>query len=338
MSQTTRAYPTEGIRRILSIDGGGIMGVQPAAFLATLEDDLGEPIGQYFDLIAGTSTGGILALGLALGHSAKELLALYTERGPNIFGDPNAGATGRVDFWRRSLRGIAAPKHDADVLREELEALLKDRRIGEAKTRLLVPAWDADLRSVYIYKTAHHPRLKTDYRRLALDAALATSAAPTFFKRHRTVDDVGLLDGGTWCNNPIASAVVEALTLLDWPRESIRILSLGCVNEVYALQEAPGLAGFALDTVRLFMDGQSRGALGMAKLLTGHEYEREAIFRVCPDVPKGLFGLDDTSKIKQLRGIGVSLARHERSKIEPAFLYGKAEPFEPYYTLKGTVE
>ncbi len=74
------------MRRILCIDGGGIKGTQPAAFLAGLEEDLDEPIGRYFDLIAGTSTGGILAIGLALGIPAKTLLELYENRGPTIFG------------------------------------------------------------------------------------------------------------------------------------------------------------------------------------------------------------------------------------------------------------
>ena len=78
------------IRRILSIDGGGIKGTMPAAFLAGLEEDLGQPIGRYFDLIAGTSTGGIIALGLGLGRTAKELLELYERRGPVIFGQDNA--------------------------------------------------------------------------------------------------------------------------------------------------------------------------------------------------------------------------------------------------------
>jgi len=323
-----------GIRRILSIDGGGIMGTQPAAFLAALEEDLGYPIGRCFDLIAGTSTGGILALGLGLGLPARTLLDLYVDRGPAIFGQRD-GARGLVRSLMLSARQLVAPKHDAGILRHELEAVLGGRRIGESQTRLIIPAWDADHRSVYIFKTAHHPRLKTDYRRLALDAALATAAAPTFFRRHRTADAAGLLDGGVWSNNPIALAVVEAITLLGWSPASLRILSLGCVNEVYALPEAPGIGGLGGDVVRLFMDGQSRGALGMAKLLTGHEYEREAIFRICPDVPKGLFGLDDTRRITQLRGMGTASARRERHRIEPAFLFGPAEKFEPIYPLEG---
>ncbi|AID35013.1 MULTISPECIES: CBASS cGAMP-activated phospholipase [Mesorhizobium] len=324
---------SEPIRRILCIDGGGIMGTQPASFLATLEEDIGRPIGEYFDLIAGTSTGGILAIGLALGLPAKRLLDLYVHRGPHIFGQAGGSIWTRIGDLLREVRHVAAPKHDAELLRAELDAVLEGKRIGDAKTRLLVPAWDADLRSVYIYKTAHHRRLKTDYKKSALDAAMATAAAPTYFKRHRTADDVGLLDGGTWCNNPIAMAVVEAITLLGWPSTSLRVLSLGCVNEVYMIGEAPGWGVLGSDVIRLFMDGQSRSAMGMAKLLTGHEYEREALFRFCPDVPKKFFKLDDTRKITQLKGMGAAAARRDRARIEPVFLTEPAEPFVPCYQL-----
>jgi len=330
--------PPPPLRRILSIDGGGIMGVHPAAFLTALEEDLGHPIGECFDLIAGTSTGGILAIGLAMGIPAKTLLELYETRGPNIFGQSGHPLIVYLKKWMRAGKHWVCPKHDADILRAELEAVLQKRRIGNAKTRLLVPAWDADHRSVYIYKTAHHERLKTDYKSLAVDAAMATAAAPTFFRRHRTADDVGLLDGGIWSNNPIALAVVEAITLLGWPADSLRILSLGCVNEVYMLGEAPGIGGLARDMVRLFMDGQSRGALGMAKLLTGHEYQRQAIFRCCPNVPKDFFRLDDTSKISRLKGMGISAARHERPHLEPIFLSSRAPTFCPHHVLKEIVE
>ncbi len=324
------------IRRILCIDGGGIMGTLPASFLASLEEDLDQPIGDYFDLIAGTSTGGILAIGLAMGIPARDLLDLYVQRGPHIFGQ-SGGALANLagDAWRR-LRHIFAPKHDADLLRNELVAVLGDKRIGEARTRLVIPAWDADHRGVYVFKTAHHPRLSTDYKRLAVDAAMATAAAPTYYRRHRTADEVGLLDGGVWANNPIALAVVEAITLLGWPASSLRVLSLGCVNEVYMLAEAPGWGGLVKDLATLFMDGQSHGALGMAKLLTGHHYEREAIFRICPDVSNGFFRLDDTHKIQQLKGMGALSARKERPRLEPVFLIGPVEPLKPHYTLKGT--
>jgi hypothetical protein len=324
----------ESVRRILSIDGGGIMGTFPAAFLATYEEELGQPIGRYFDLIAGTSTGGILAIGLALGIPARALLELYEQRGPDIFGQQPG--QGWVRGAMRAARHLVAPKHDADVLRAVLTDVLQERRLGEAGTRLLVPAWEADRQRVYIFKTAHHSRLKSDYRRLALDAALGTAAAPSYFKRHRTEEGVGLVDGGIWANNPVALAVVEAITLLDWRPQDLQVLSLGCVNEIYALAEAPGVGGVVFDLARLFMDGQSHGALGMAKLLTGHEYVRTALHRVCPDAPKNLFRLDDTTKIERLKGLGASSAREHRPRLEPVFFQTPAAPFVPVYSLPGS--
>lgn len=328
------------IRRILSIDGGGIKGTMPAVFLAALEEDLGEPIGRYFDLIAGTSTGGIIALGLGLGRTAKELLALYESRGPTIFGQhaEEIKRPGKLRQWWCGLRAkgrqIVRPKHDADVLAEELRSVLGDECIGRSKARLLVPAWDADLRSPYIYKTAHHARLQTDFRKMALDAAMATAAAPTYFKRHRTADDVGLTDGGTWANNPTALAVVEAITLLGWHPSDLRILSLGCLDEVYLLPESPGAAGLGLKILNLYADGQSHGALGMAKLLTGHSYDGERIYRYSPSVPSGFFSLDDTSKIGRLKGLGMSAARKAKPHLTPVFFTEPADAFVPVHQLK----
>lgn len=328
------------IRRILSIDGGGIKGTTPAAFLAGLEEDLGEPIGRYFDLIAGTSTGGIIALGLGLGRTAKELLELYERRGPVIFGQDNADDEA-PSWMRKAWRTLTATgwhaigaKHDAAILARELRAVLNDDLIGQAQTRLVIPAWDADLRSPYIYKTAHHTRLQTDYRKTALDAALATAAAPTYFKRHRTVDEIGLTDGGTWANNPTAIAVVEAITLLGWHPSDLRILSLGCQDEVYMLPESPGFAGLGFKVLNLYADGQSHGALGMAKLLTGHPYDGDRIYRVSPSVPSGFFTLDDTTKIGRLKGLGMSEARKAKPHLTPIFFTKPADAFVPVYQLK----
>ncbi len=81
--------------------------------------------------------------------------------------------------------------------------------------------------------TVTRRRIQTDNRSFAVDAALATAAAPTYFRQHITQHDVGLLDGGVWANNPVAIAAVEAIGVLGWPRESLHILSLGCLEETY---------------------------------------------------------------------------------------------------------
>ena len=108
-----------------------------------MEEDLDEPIGRYFDLIAGTSTGGILAIGLALGIPAKTLLELYEDRGPTIFGQAaDRSWLGRkARNARASLPHLVKPKHEASTLRDELRAVIGDKLIGEAETRLLIPAW-----------------------------------------------------------------------------------------------------------------------------------------------------------------------------------------------------
>lgn len=323
------------MRRILCIDGGGIHGTFPAAFLAGLEEQLGSPLRDHFDLISGTSTGGIIAIGLALGISSSEILALYETRGPAIFGQDGS----RIGNWLmnrlRAMRHLSRPKFGSDRLREALEEVFGDRQIGHAKTRLVVPAWSPSKRRVYIYKTAHHPRLQTDFKSRAVDAAMATASVPTYFRQYVTANDVGLIDGGVWANNPIAVAVVEAVGLLGWPGRSLRVLSLGCLEEVYSLPSAGGWATLNKKLLKLFMDGQAQGALGMAKLLTGHEHERTAIHRVEHAVCYGDYAFDDVAAIRELKGIGFESARSRFPTLEEAFFAGPVEPFVPCHQLEG---
>src|SRR5271157_2636939 len=142
--------PPEQVYRILSLDGGGIRGVFPAAFLACLEEHLDHPIGSYFDLIAGTSTGGIIAIGLGLGLPARDILKLYEDHGPAIFDQQH----GPLATWvRQRYRGILhwfGPKYESTALQKALSAILGNRRLGESRTRLLIPAWHPILERVYI--------------------------------------------------------------------------------------------------------------------------------------------------------------------------------------------
>lgn len=326
------------VRRILCIDGGGILGTFPAAFLAELEQHLEQPIGSYFDLIAGTSTGGILGIGLSMGLQASELLDLYEKRGPEIFGQNNGAIANFVYQNIRGFRWLYRRKHDSDALRAVLTDVLGDKKIGDAKTRLIVPAWNPVAQCVYIYKTAHHTRLKTDYKSLALDAALATSAAPTYFANHITQHDVGLLDGGIWANNPVAIAAVEAIAILGWPRESLKILSLGCLEETYTIPKWAGLGTLGSKIVKLFMDGQSHGAMGMAKLLTGDEHDRTAVHRINHTVPYNAYKMDDTRVIQDLKGLGHTTARDRLPVLEPVFFQNPAETFLPIYQIDGVTK
>lgn len=143
---------TSKSHRVLCIDGGGIKRTLPAAILKELEADLQNPIGDYFGLIAGTSTGGILAFGLARGRSAEELLSLCQTRGPTICEqedldpDTETWLANNLRSLRDTRRHFTGPNHDADILTNELRPVLWD-----AKTRRVVPAWDPDDRRLYIY-------------------------------------------------------------------------------------------------------------------------------------------------------------------------------------------
>ena len=319
--------------RILSLDGGGIRGVFPAAFLARLEEHLDCPIGRYFDLIAGTSTGGIIAIGLGLGLSAADILKLYVDQGPAIF-DQEHGA---IQNWvRQKLRGMAhlfVNKHSSESLRRALDGILGRRKLGESQTRLVIPAWHPVLERVYIYKTAHHPRLETDYKQPAIDAAMATAAAPTFLKPHMTEAAVELVDGGVWANNPIGVAAIEAIGMLGWPGERLKILSIGTINEPSRLPTLRGKLPMATSVARLFMAGQAHSALGTAKIVTGDIHQRKAIWRIDQTAPAGRYTLDNVQRISEMRDRAFAEARDQLPELKRHFFQAPAEKFVPFHSL-----
>lgn len=327
--------PMESARiyKVLSLDGGGIRGVFPAAFLARLEDCIGQPIGSYFDLIVGTSTGGIIAIGLGLGLSARDILQLYEEQGPAIFDQEH----GRAENWlRQRWRGawqLFDSKYSSEPLKAALTGIMGQRRLGESRTRLVIPAWHPMLERVYLYKTAHHPRLETDYKELALDAAMATAAAPTFLKPHRTSEAVELVDGGVWANNPIGVAAVEAVGLLGWPAASLKILSIGTINDVRAQPKWKGKLPMASSVARLFMAGQSHSALGAAKIITGDGHDHRAIWRIDQTAPAGRYTMDDAARIAEMKDRGFTEAREQLPELRRHFFDREVDPFTPFHRL-----
>jgi patatin-like phospholipase/acyl hydrolase len=329
-------------KRILSIDGGGIKGVMPAAFLATLEEVTGKRIVDHFDLIAGTSTGGIIALGLGLGLSATNLLSFYEKKGPGIFSqEPMVGAS----LVRRALRHLRhkaqnarrliLPKYRPAALHAALEEAFGDQTLGESQTRLVIPAFDRQRCSVHIFKTPHHERLLTDWKQRAVDVALATAAAPTYLPSHRLANGISLLDGGVWANNPVGVAVVEAIGILGWDPRSLHVLSLGCTEAPSAPAEQSGMAGLVRRMADLFLLGQSHGAMGTAKLLMGAADAGQRLFRFQHIARPGEFGLDAVEQIPVLKGIGAAMAREALPRVIASFLNDPREPFVPQYRESG---
>ena len=326
-----------GKRRILALDGGGIKGAFAAAFLETIEEATGKRIADHFDLIAGTSTGGIIALGLGLGMSAREILQFYVSDGPLIFDQQNpftpSGWSSRLIAWfdRSWKRGkhLAAPKYDHSQLRSALERAFQTRRLGDSTVRLVIPAYHADKEDVYIFKTRHHPRLQIDWKESAVNVALATAAAPTYFQAHPMPNGAPLIDGGIWANNPVGLAAIEARSVLGWKDDDLFIVRLGCTEEVLDIPLEAGYAGLLLKSTALFMQGQSRGADGTAMLLSDHRQESPRFFPFQPKVSAGKFTLDGVGMIDRLRGLGAAHGREALPLFEKYFLYETVEPFIP---------
>lgn len=318
-------------KRILTIDGGGVKGAFPASFLASIESMTGKRVSDYFDLIVGTSTGGIIALGMGMGMSSTDLRNFYVEYGPRIFESPPCWK--RWPWWKK-YGSVTRAKYDPAPLHNALATEFGDRRLGESSVRLVIPSLNLENGEVHIYKTAHHERFKLDYKKRAIDVARATSAAPTYFPSHVTPSGVPLIDGGVWANNPMAVAVVEALTVLEWSPKDVHLLSLGCTSEPFDAREAhtssKGLWYWGSRSADLFMSAQASSARGMAKLLLGGN---ERIYRIDPVLAAGKYKLDKTEGIKGLIGLGEAEARDAVPQVEAVFLDRPTDDFRPYHSL-----
>lgn len=225
--------------QILALSGGGYRGLFSAHILAKLEEQAGRPIGECFDLIAGTSIGGIIATGLALGKSAKEIRDVFEQRGEDIFtrGEPTWNP---ITKTARFLRGIVKPKYDGTELRKAIEDVVgADTVIGDAKTRLLVPTVNMTKGSVQLFKTAHHPDFFLDHKVKAADVVMATSAAPTFFPMAK-IGAAYFVDGGVVANAPDLCAIHEATQFLEAELDDIRVLSIGTITTGFSLPTSLG--------------------------------------------------------------------------------------------------
>ncbi|MCL4473783.1 MAG: patatin-like phospholipase family protein [Actinobacteria bacterium] len=301
--------------QILSLDGGGIKGLFSAAVLACLEEDHGTQVTNHFDLIVGTSTGGIIALGLGMGMRPHEIVRFYIERGPDIF------SGGRLASLKCGFRN----KYDGAELERALKDCFGEKRLADSHKRLVVAAYNIGEDDVYLFKTPHHDRLKRDYKVPAWKVAMATSAAPTYFPSFRKLDHVRLVDGGIWANNPSMVGITEAVSMLDVPLSAIRVLSLGTTDEVKGRPkklDRGGICQWGAQAIEVILRGQSIGATNQAKRLLGPD----RVFRLDPKVPDGIFKLD-LLKEREL----LAKAAHESRHFSPAFYTDFMEHIAPKF-------
>jgi hypothetical protein len=316
--------------RILSLDGGGIMGAFAASVLATFERETELRIVEHFDLITGTSTGGIIAIALAMGSTAEEVCRFYEDDGPRIF--PSGGVGG----WVRNVRTLFRPKFDPSALRRAIARVVTDRPLGEARTRLVVPSYDVNTGKVLVFKT--HPETHPHRKIAALDVALATSAAPTYFPAHTIPGRGTFIDGGLWANCPTMVGLVEALDFLGQGPESVRMLSVSTTNYPFRLDEPGKLRGvkdWLPKLVDTFMFGQAQSAVNMAYCLL----KRGVFHRIDYQVPPKTFQMDNARCVAQLIGMGQQIAELNENLgvVKRLFLNGEAvESHQPSTADQGS--
>lgn len=254
---------------ILSIDGGGIRGFFSAYLLQRIQEELGVNFSNYFDLIAGTSTGSIIAAALAIGYPIEKVAELYVNKGAEIF-KPQ----------RFSMSGIWKAKYKSQNLRDQLMHILGERTLSETKTRLLIPSVDLINGQVHVFKSNYLSEFVRDNKVFIYDAVIASCSAPSYFKPHK-VDGFLLADGGVWANDPALVSYVEATGKLNVPARQVRIFSVGAgVGEHYYSNKDfdknwGAISGWGgRQIIDLILNLQSKTASNMVGLLPKGEYVR----------------------------------------------------------------
>ena len=256
---------------VLSIDGGGIRGIIPAVILDALRTGIGRELHEVFDLIGGTSTGGIIALSIGTPASngrpyrPAELVDLYVSRGPEIF--QKGILTG--------VKQLLGPKYSPAALENVLQQFFGETEFRSALTPLLVSSYDLQSQLPFFFKShkvAGDPRWNWPVRLIAR----ATSAAPTFFPPlhlQGNGGDYALVDGGVFVNNPAMAAYAEARCV--YPGESdFYVVSVGTGDRddriTYGQAKGWGLLGWAREIVPVMMDSVSEAV----------DYELDAILGI----------------------------------------------------------
>ena len=331
-----RGEGSDGISfRILALDGGGLKGAFTASAIATWEKQTGLRVVDHFDLIAGTSTGGILALGLGLGLSGQQMLDFYRKRGPVIF--PVTRIRGRA--WH-TLRHIAWPKYSQSILLRELEAAFyaggTPIQLKDSRCRLVIPTYHAVAGASHQFRTPHHPDLTADADTEAAHAALATAAAPTFFsaaKIANMVAESSYFDGGVWANSPAMAAIIEAVCFLRRPLERIDVLSVGTTEEPFTArqQTRAGILGWLWKKriLELLMNVQQESSLRLAR----HLVSDARFLRVNTVTAPGSYSLDGPREIGELADLGnrAAIQADVLGQVKSRFLNGvSVTPWEKY--------
>lgn len=307
--------------KVLSLDGGGVRGLYTAAVLNSLSDRFGSgsqlDVGKGFDLLVGTSTGGILASALAAGIPLKTIINLYKNQGPEIFKDPIPTNGLFKLFW--GIKNLFRPANSNENLTKALKDIFGTETIGQLFERRKIPLCIASVNiathKARVFKTAHDPKKNADDLRLITDVCLASSAAPIILPIAGVPDPLvdnelsHFVDGGLWANNPILIALVEALTLSS-KDQPIEIISIGTCpppsgSALTAKEAKRGIYNwnFGIKALELSMDAQASGNQFIATFLadclskSGRDVKILRLEQSTPSAEQGeLMSLDNASE------------------------------------------
>lgn len=251
--------------RILSLSGGGVRGVFQAVFLKNLEQTTGLPIFQQFDLIAGTSTGSIIALAVALGIDINRIIDLYRDKSELIF------KSKVLSLVRKG------PRYDQNVLRTEIEKIFGTKQLRDTKTNVLVTATCLDLFCHRVF-TSFPTNESMDSELPAVEVSLASSAAPTYFAPVTPQSqERSYVDGGLWANSPSLISILYANRYLNIPIENIKLLSVGTGDFVQGIirNQFSNLRTLSAGTIKtifeIMFSSQQSSADDQTKILLGSE-------------------------------------------------------------------
>jgi patatin-like phospholipase/acyl hydrolase len=297
--------------RILCIDGGGIRGIIPAVVLAELERRTGRPISELFDLIAGTSTGGILALALVKPgekgrpeYTAEDVIRLYETQGRCIF---SRSLLHRVV----SLDGLTNKKYQTGPVEKVFEKFFGDALLSDALTNVMVTSFDVQLRDAFFFRSYRARANKEEFDYLMWNAARATSAAPTYFEPELIEKEdkaYALVDGGVFANNPSMCALVDSMREFRQTLDQVFMVSLGTGKETERPLEFQavknwGVVNWAQPLLTIVFNGISDTVNYQTDLILNAAGGSQQFYRFQVDLPKSLYRLDNVtpSNIRSLR-------------------------------------
>lgn len=218
----------------LALTGGGFRGLFAAQALQCMEEHLGHPVGRHFDISCGTSIGGIVALAVAFEIPMKMVVDVFTAQGGDIFPEhkpPEGKWQIGCDLFKHRNR----PRYSSTPLREAIASLIpEDALLGDAIHPVAIPAVNVTEGRPQVFKTRHKTEWHRDWKLKAIDVALATSAAPTFFELAEVSGSL-YSDGGLFANVPDLIACHEAEHYFNVPIDAVRILSIGTTTKSYSI-------------------------------------------------------------------------------------------------------